>query len=127
MKQKKKKELGVFEKKWIVFKTRRYSLTVNFVRLGYLYGGVGGNFGIGVIKNKRNVFKRIGFWLDRRKFKNLTIEELRELSTIEQKKYLYLKYHLYGITPYLLRHRKDSDGCPRCGDPLNDHLRHKHK
>ncbi len=115
-----KKPLGVFKREWTVFETKRTSLVVKLTRTGDLCGSLGGNFGIGIMKEKRSIFTRIGFWFERISFKNLTIEELRELSTTEQKKYLYRKYHLYGITPYLLN--KVERTPPRDDDPLNQRL-----
>jgi len=93
---------------------------LRFTRYGSLYGARGGNFGIGVKKEKRNIFLRIGFWLKRMKFKNLTIKELQQLPPAKQMEYLRKKYYLYGITPFLLE--KIERTPTRADDPLNQAL-----
>lgn len=119
-KMKEKKELGLFKMKWTIFKTRRNSLTLKFVHIGDLYGARGGKMGIGIKKVKRNIFLRIGFWIERLRFKTLTIKDLRKLPTNEQIEYLHEKYYLYGITPYFLD--KVERTPPRADDPLNQKL-----
>lgn len=59
------------------------------------------DFGITIRKVKRTRIQRLGFWLLRLRFKELTIKELKKLSPSAQKKYLHEKYYLYGIVPYL--------------------------
>lgn len=59
------------------------------------------DFGITIRKVKRTRLQRLCFWFLRLRFKNLTIKELKNLSAIDQKKYLDRKYYLYGIVPYL--------------------------
>ena len=56
--------------------------------------------GVGVMKVERSRFWRLYFWFLRLRFKELTIKELKKLSSQDQRKYLDEKYYLYGIVPY---------------------------
>ena len=59
------------------------------------------DFGITIRRVKRTRLQRLCFWVLRLRFKELTIKELKKLSSRDQKKYLDEKYYLYGIIPCL--------------------------
>lgn len=90
------------KREWIIYKSKTYLLKVSLDTTDQAEARRGrGLYGVKIRYAKRSFLRRVIFWFARRKFKDLTIKELKKLSAADQKKHLERKYYLHGIIPYL--------------------------